>query len=80
MCAPIGSLDAHFKAEAHKRGCHERNEDPPKGAELRNPGHLIRGRKRAALTATRASAGTGHKERTPWSAGHPTRKEKIKAT
>jgi hypothetical protein len=34
------------------------------GAELHNPGFLSRGRKRAALTATRASTEHGHKERT----------------
>jgi hypothetical protein len=35
------------------------------GAELDNPGHLMRGRKQAALTAARASAEHGHQERTP---------------
>jgi hypothetical protein len=35
------------------------------GAELHNPGLLSRGRKRVALTAPRASAEIGHKERTP---------------
>src|SRR3984885_274500 len=57
---PHGGLDARFKAEAEKRGCHKRAEGPPEGAEL----HKHRA-EASGFDGNARLGRNGRKERTP---------------